>query len=197
MSQPGESESNERGRCPRCQGLRVWHNGLRWRKASVRREGETVYLTDVPVRRLCCGDCRCRWSRTSEPVVTRAHYQPCVVAAAVAAQVMEEGPREEQRAQEYGCHRRTLQRFVERVARMAEPAQLVRRLLQVSGSATVPRPAPVRRRRSAALEQMGQRAVWVLALLDALASWLGLGMPGLAHAGRIMPAFAAPSGGGV
>lgn len=76
---------------------------------------------------------------------------------------------------------------------MGDPAQLARRLAQEAQSPELPAVPSVRPRRSAALEERSQRAVWVLALLDALGSCLGLGPPGLAHAWYFVPAFAPPS----
>jgi hypothetical protein len=182
-----------RGRCPRCDGARVWHNGLRWRKASVRREDRTEFLDEVPVRKLRCGACGKRWCRAPQDIVTRAHYQPCVVAAAVAADVLDERPTVET-AREHGCDRRTVRRWIDRVAQAAEPAALSERLV---AEATVPvLPAPPARipaRRSARLGAACVRAVWVLALLEALASLHGLPPPGLAHAHRLMPANAPPT----
>src|SRR5579864_4015964 len=78
-----------RGRCPRCNGLRVWHNGIRWRKATLRSDGRSEFFGEIPVRRLCCGDCPQRWCHAPEAVVAPAHYQPCVVAEAVAREVLD------------------------------------------------------------------------------------------------------------
>ena len=185
----------QRGDCPQCKSLRVWHNGLRLRKASVRYEGETVFVNDIPVRRLRCGDCEWRFSRAPEGVPTRAHYQPCVVAPAVAAAVLEEGVTESQVAQAYGCAQRTLLRWVERVAKLVEPAVLARGLTAEADAPELPAPPQVRARRSPARMALGQRAVYVLALLEALASLVGLAPPGLAHAARFVPAVVPPTEG--
>jgi hypothetical protein len=96
-------------------------------------------------------------------------------------------------AQEHGCHRRTLLRWVERVAHVAEPAELMRRVLLESDTAVLPAPPPtVRPRRSAALRALGQRALWVLALLEVLTSLVGLPPPGLSHTTRFLPAHVSP-----
>src|SRR5579872_3993375 len=195
LKQRWQEALNKRGPCPHCHSGRVWHNGVRQRKVSLREAEQTVFIADVPVRRLRCGDCDWRWSLVPERVVSRAHYQPCVVAAAVAAHGLERGSRDTELARRYGCHRRTLLRWVGRVAQVAEPGQLARRLLQESDSPELPAPPPVRPRRSAALQDRSQRAVWVLALLEALASWMGLGAPGLAHLGRLVPASVSPGAG--
>lgn len=183
-----------RGRCPRCDGERVWHNGLRRRKGTLREGEQTVFVADIPVRRLRCGDCRARWSHAPEGIVSRAHYQPCVVAAAVARDVIEDKASDTAVAKEHGCHRRTVLRWVLRVAHVAEPAALMRCLLQESDAPVIPTPPPTARpRRSASLFALGQRAVQVLCLLEALASLRGLPPPGLLHAARFVPALVSPT----
>jgi hypothetical protein len=47
---------------------------------------------------------------------------------------------------------------------------------------------------AARLTALGARAIAVLAVLEALASWHGLTPPGLAHARRFVPADAASTG---
>ncbi len=183
-----------RGPCPRCQCVRVWHNGVRLRKASLRCGEETVFVADIPVRRLRCRDCRLRWSVSPVGVVTRAHYQPCVVAPAVAADAMEPGGTESQVARAYGCARRTVGRWVKRVAQWVAPAMLARRLLQESAMPVLPAPpAPVRARRTPARQARAERAVWVLGLLEALGSVQGLAPQGLMDAARFVPALDPPS----
>lgn len=182
-----------RGRCPCCDACRVWHNGLRWRKASVRRQDRTEFVDEVPVRKLRCGACAMRWCRAPDEIVTRAHYQPCVVAAAVAADVLQERTTVET-AREHGCDRRTIRRWIDRVAAVAEPAALSQRLLAEARAPVLPAPpAVIPVRRSARLAAVCVRALWVLALLEALSSLHGLPPPGLAHAHRFVPANAPPT----
>jgi transposase-like protein len=172
----------------------VWHNGIRWRKATVRTDGRSEFFGEIPVRRLRCGDCRQRWSHAPDAVVAQGHYQPCVVAEAVARDVLDGETTVTAVAREHGCHRRTLGRWTERVAAVAEPSELARQLLVESAAPVVPAPPPVTRpRRSTRLAALGVRAVWVLALLEALASLRGLSPPGLAHAAALVPALAPPS----
>ena len=186
----------QRGPCPRCASMRVWFNGLRLRKASVRHGEETVFVADIPVRRLRCGDCGRRWSVAPEGIVSAAHYQPCVVAPAVATDVLAEGVSAGQVARACGCARRTVGRWVQRVARLAEPGVLARHLAHEAQSPVLPvPPQPVKARRSQARRALGERAVLVLALLEALASLRGLAPPGLAHAAQLVPALAPASGG--
>jgi hypothetical protein len=168
----------------------VWRNGVRLRKATVLDGDRAVYVEDVPVQRLCCGDCHARWSRAPEHVESRAHYQPAVVAHAVARVAVDGGPTAI--AGEIGCDRGTLGRWVERVAKVAEPARLSRVLLAAADQPVVPALPTARTSRSARLTALGARALAVIALLEALASLHGLSPPGLAHADRLVPADAAP-----
>lgn len=188
-----KKELSYRGTCRRCLSPRVWHNGIRLRKASLRDGDRTVFVTDLPVRRLVCGDCRNRWSHAPTGVPSRAHYQPCVVAEVVTQAALEEQARDGTVAKAHGCHRRTVLRLVARVANLVEPSQLMRRLLQESGATVIPAvPPAIRTRRSAALFAQCQRAVLVLALLEALSSVRGLCPPGLCHAAHFMPADVSP-----
>ena len=181
--------------CPQCRSKRVWFNGIRKRKASVRHGDQMVFIPDIPVRRLRCGDCLRRWSVTPEGIVRRGHYQPCVVAPAVAAEV-QSGHSAGAVAHAYGCARRTLERWVGWVARLAVPAVLAEQLTQEAQSPVLPLgPGLVKARRSPARQALGARALWVLALLEALASVRGLAPPGLAHAAQLVPALVSPSGG--
>jgi transposase-like protein len=171
----------------------VWHNGIRVRSATLRLGEQTVFIPDIPERRLRCGDCSARWIHAPEGVSTRAHYQPCVIAEAVAQDVLDTQTSDAQVAQEHGCHRRTILRWIERVALMALPAELMCQLLRESGTPVIPPPPPVARpRRSASLFALGQRAVAVLCLLEALASHRGLCPPGLLHAPLFVPALVSP-----
>lgn len=181
----------ERGRCPECESARVRFNGIRRRTATVVDGEESVFLCDIPVRRLWCGDCGHRWSRAPEGVTTRGHYQPSVVARAV-ARAAEEGVTVAV-AREHGCHRRTLGRFIDRVAAVAEPAELGRLLVVAHDTTTLPAMKAQCPSRSEARRARLSRAMGVLALLEALAALHGWEPPGLAHAHRLVPANA-PTG---
>jgi transposase-like protein len=186
-------ELSHRGRCRKCDSERVWYNGVRLRKATLRDAGQSVFVADIPVRRLLCGDCSARWSHPPTGVPTRAHYQPCVVSEAVVTDVLDQSVCDSTVAKEHGCHRRTLLRWVQRVARLAEPAELMRRVLLESETPVLPAAPPaVRPRRSAVLMAPGQRAVWVLCLLEVLTSLVGLCPPGLSQASRFLPAHVSP-----
>ena len=170
----------------------MWRNGVRRRKSTVLDGDRVVHVADVPVRRLRCRDCGARWSQAPEQVERRGHYQPGVVARAVARVVVEGGPSAV--AREHGCDRRTLGRWIERVAKVAEPSRLARVLLAVADQPVLPALPTARTSRSARLTALGARAIAVLAVLEALASLHGLASPGLAHVGVFVPADAAPDG---
>jgi transposase-like protein len=179
---------SHRGRCALCGSLRVWRNGIRRRTASMLDGERTVFVDDVPTRRLRCGDCGSRWSHVPEGLTGRVHYQACVVARAVSRTVLDGAAPRAEIAHDHGCHRRTLGRWVARVAAIADPARLGRILLAAAGAPVLPALPVSRPSRSARLVALGTRAVVVLALLEALASLHGLEPPALAHARWLVPA---------
>lgn len=148
---------------------------------------QAVFVDDVRVRKLQCGDCGARWTHLPDGLTGRIHYQACVVSRAVVRTVTERAPRAEI-ARDHGCHRRTLGRWVARVAAIASPARLARILLAAAGAPVLPAPPVSRPSQSARWMELGTRAVAVLALLEALASLHGLEPPALAHAGWLVPA---------
>jgi len=113
------------------------------------------------------------------------------VARAVVQVVVDGGPSAV--AREHGCDRGTPGRWVERVAKVAEPARLSRILIAAADQPVLPALPTARPSRSARLTALGAQAIAVLALLEALASLHGLAPPGLAHARRFVPAAAAPT----
>jgi transposase-like protein len=178
--------------CPRCASADVWHNGVRVRTATLFDGERAVFVDGVPVRRLRCGDCGARFSLLPEGVSSRRHHQPCVVARAVAAVGCDASAAIADVAKEHRCHRRTLGRWIERVAAIAEPATLAGALVAEALSPALPRSPVPRRSRSARLSVLVVRATTVLALLEALASVRGLSPPALAHAADLVPAVARP-----
>lgn len=175
-----------RGRCPRCSSMRVWRNGTRHRTATVLEDEQAVFIDDVAVRKLQCGDCGARWTHLPDGLTGRVHYQACVVSRAVARTVLDDAPRAEI-ARDHSCHPRTLGRWVARAAAIASPARLARILLAAAGAPVLPALPVARPSRSARLMALGTRAVAVLVLLEALASLHGLEPPALAHAGGSCP----------
>ena len=176
--------------CKRCGSGHVWRNGIRLRTASLWLGDRTEVVTDVPVRRLKCGDCKCRWSLTPEGVSERGHYQPCVVAQAVASDALEPQATSAQVASGHGCHVRTLWRWVARVAALVTAAALARCLAEDSGVPVLPSELPLRARLTARRTELARQSVQTLVLLDALVGYRGLPLPGLAHARLLVPAHA-------
>lgn len=182
----------ERPGCPRgCIGP-VWHDGERRRKASMRLEAQSSYVSDAPQRRKCCGVCRLGYTHHPEGITSRAHYQPCVVSHAIATLGTEADASTTSVAAEVGCAPSTVRRWVERVAAIAEPAALASALVAEADAPVLPS-APIalaERQRSPRLHTLLVRALMVLALLEALSSLRGYAPPALAHADRFIPASA-------
>lgn len=174
----------------------MWHNGIRLRTASLFDGERVLFVEGVPVRRLRCGDCSARFSIQPEGLTSRRHHQPCVVARAVATIGFDPSAKIAHVASAHGCHRRTLGRWIARVAAIADPAALSRALVAEATSPTLPKPAIARTSRSARLSAAVSRAAAVLALLEALASLRGLDPPALAHAADLVPAVARPGSAG-
>lgn len=179
---------SHRGACPGCASDRVWHDGRGDRKASLLFGRRVDFVGDVARRRLRCRDCRGRWIHRPDRVTSRAHYQPCVVAHAIAATKQTPAASMTAIARAYGCHRRTLGRWIARVAKLAEPAALAAALIAEVETPVLPAiPTEVERPRvSARTVAQTLRALTILALLEALASFRGLEPPALAHADALL-----------
>ncbi len=175
-----EAQLSERGCCIQCGRSRVWHSGTRTRKASLLDEG---FVADIPERRLKCRDCRVSWVHSPEGISSRAHYQPCVVSHALETMAREPETSAAEIAAAHGCHRRTLGRWIDRVAGVAEPAQLAAAIVTEADAPVLPAiPTEVARPGGAHAHKRLLRALVMLALLEALASLRGLEPPALAHA---------------
>jgi hypothetical protein len=174
--------------------MRVWFGGMRTRKATIMLEGRAAYIPDVPERRLRCRDCDARWARAAEGISTRAHYQPCVVAHALATLQEESELTAAEIADAHGCHPRTLGRWIDRVADLADPRALGAAVVAEGDERVLAGlPAEVKRPGGIHAHQRLVRALAVLALLEALASLRGVEPPALAHAAELvatMPANA-------
>lgn len=180
---------SHRGVCPACGSGRVQHDGTRIRAASLQIEGTVTYVPEIPERRLRCAACRKRWFVAPDGVHARAHYQPCVVAHAIAALGTEPGASATAVAAAHGCDRRTLGRWVERVAELAEPADIAAAIVEDADAPVLPA-VPTELARPVASPRTGARrlrALQLLVLLDALASLRALEPPALAHAAVLLP----------
>lgn len=182
----------ERIACPRgCIG-RVWHDGPRTRKATLRRDEQYHYVPTVSERRKRCGVCRLGYTRRPEGITSRAHYQPCVVSQALAELGTDPDASTTSVAARIGCAASTVRGWAERVAAIVEPAALASALVEEAGEPVLPALPSVLAapQRSPRLRALLLRALTVLVLLEALASLRGYAPPALAHASRFIPAIA-------
>jgi len=171
-------------RCLFCPSGRIWWNGVRIRSASVRGDGPAaVYIPDIACPQVKCARCRKCWTLRPEGLGAQRHYQLCVVADATARYLFEPEQCLDNVGQAVGCDRRTVGRWVEWLAALAEPADLLRHVLHAAGAPIVARmhpAAPVARNAtSAAWQAVRHRASQVLSLLEALGAALGWEPPAL------------------
>lgn len=173
-----------------CAEPRVVRDSLRRRSASVRTDAGVTFVPDLVYVRLRCSTCRTSWMRRPPGVLPRRHYLPCVVGDAVAALTIE-GATTAETSRQLGVDRRTLRRWVEWTAHVADPALLQRELLDATDEPiVVPPPAETLRREPRGTRMSVQaRAAHVLALCVALASALELAPPEL---GSVLMHYAGP-----
>lgn len=156
----GEALS-ERPPCGACGSAHVWHDGVCRRKASLWDGTQTEFAADVPQRRLRCARRANQWIRRPEGVTRRAHYQACVVSHAIAATHHESAMALAEIASAHGCHRRTLSRWIVRVASLADPAALTAAIVDEAEAPVIPAlplaTRPARRAQSRELLLRGRR----------------------------------------
>ena len=169
--------------CPRCGSRsRQWWNGWQYRTASVREEGRTVHLPQVLQRRTRCSAClRSRLLRPAG-LLPNKHFQPCVIASAV-SQHVHGGDSLEKVAATHGCSPRQAGRWMPWTAAVADPAVLAARIVETVDAVILPAVREIAPRLRALRNEVRrlvlERAAQVLALMEALASALGLEPPGL------------------
>lgn len=186
----GCSVDEHPGPCSDAEGPRVVWDGLRQRSVSVLVDESSVHVPDVVCRRLKCQACGLRWTRRPEGCLPRRHYQPCVMANAVAMVTLGDGSLTAT-ATHFGIDRRTLGRWTHWTAQVAEPAALQRELIEATDEPVLvgtPVRALQRERHGPRADRYG-RAAQVLALCVALASALGLSPPEL---GAVVSRYAGP-----
>jgi hypothetical protein len=170
--------------CVHCEGERVWWNGRRWRSASSRVDGKTVTVPRFPCRRLACGTCERSWTLLPPGLVPGRHFDLTVAAEAVARYLFEEEASREAVAEAFEISSRTLGRFAQHTAHVAEPGLLQKLLLGATGAPILARLEPVRdlarKARGTVQRLVLEKAGQVLCLLEALAGALGCASPGLA-----------------
>jgi hypothetical protein len=162
--------------CPECGGRQVWWDGMGERGATVLTEAGVVYVPPFPVRRARCRarPCGNRWRLLPPDLIPHKHYQPCVVARAVGRYLFEGRTTLQGVADEMGCSRRTVRRWVAWVAAVGEPSVLLEKIVAATDAVVVPWV-----RAAAKLGAVVGRAAEMLSLLEVLGSVWGLEPPGL------------------
>lgn len=171
-------------RCIRCSGIRLgWKDRSRTRSATLLHEGHGEYLDEIPVLRVRCLDCGKNWTLQPPGILSRKHYQPCVATQAVSRVVAEPGASQRQVAEEVGCSRRQVGRWLDWVGSLATPDDLQARVVEEADAPVVVDQPPLARRcrpaYTAARQAVLSRAARVLALLEILGCVWGLEPPGL------------------
>jgi len=169
--------------CRQCRPPTVWFDGSRHRSATVLVSGQIAHLNEIPCRRVKCAACKKRWTLRPPGMPAGRHFQLDVTARAVSRYLFDRNATQAAVAEESGCSRRTIRRWLDWVAGLAAPAALGRHLLAAAGA---PLSGPLRtvaqlarKARTEARRRILERGAQVLVLLEALAMALGLEPPGL------------------
>jgi len=171
------------GCCVFCDGIRVRWKERRCRTATVLFEGQAIYVTDIPTCRVLCLDCSRSWTLQAPGLLPRKHYQPCVVAKATADYLFDPSASQQAVADQYGCSRHQVGRWLSWLSELASPGALQARLVEASGEPVhLPTPEVTDLDRKAATKAGRARlvrAALVLVLLEAIGAALCLEPPGL------------------
>lgn len=169
--------------CIFCQGSRIYWNGHRERTVSVVIGDEVVYLTDILYKRVKCANPECKKSWTIRPsgLMPRRHYQLCIVAQATNKFLFDPHSTLTSIADEHCCCRRTVGRWLKWISGIAEPSELIRRLLYLSKEpalTTVFKVSEIFRKAANTAKKTFQRTAQILCLLEALGMAHGYEPPG-------------------
>ena len=160
--------------CPECGGSEVSWDGNGNRGATVLVEADAVYVPPFSVRRLRCKGCRNRWRLLPPGLIPHKHYQPCVIARAVSRYLAGEVTMQEA-ADEVGCSRRTIGRWIPWVSALGDPIVVMRKVVEATDAVVVPMVRAAAKHASDVL----RRAAEMLGLFEVLGSAWGLEPPGL------------------
>ncbi len=165
--------------CIFCESARLYWNGKRERTASVQVEDEVVYMTDILCRRIKCGNPECKKSWTIRPsgLMPRRHYQLCVVAHGTNKFLFDPKATLSSVAEAHCCSRRTTRRWLNWIAELAEPSDLIRRLFDVS-KGTGFKPSEVIKKAANTAKKAFQRSAKVFCAIEAFGIAYGYGPPG-------------------
>jgi hypothetical protein len=171
------------GQCIFCGGTRISWDGSRKRSASVLVLTVVVYVAELLCRRVKCAACRTSWTLRPPELVAHKHYQLCVASRATSRYLFEPGGTLTGVGSEHNCSRKTVKRWLGWTAAMAEPAIVMRKVLEAVDAPLLPRLRPVaqlaRKARDAVGRAVLRRAAEVLGLMESLCSAWGLEPPGL------------------
>jgi len=166
--------------CVYCGHPVVWWNGKRWRSATVVVDGVVAFLAGIWCPRVKCANKACKrsWALRPEKLMPRRHYQLSVVAPAMSRHLFE-GISQERVAESFTCSRRTVSRWLNWLAEVADPSALCRRLMDACDAVVLPK---VEERVGVAWQRMcgsSRRAAENLSLFEVLGVALGMAPPGL------------------
>jgi hypothetical protein len=159
--------------CIFCESSRLYWNGKRERAASVQIEDEVGYMTDILCRRIKCASPECKKSWTIRPpgLMPRRHYQLCVVAHGTNKFLFDPQATLSSVAESHCCSRRTTKRWLNWIAGLAEPSDLIRRLFYVSKETALGigfKPSEVIKKAANTAKKAFQRTAKVFCLLEVL-----------------------------
>jgi hypothetical protein len=170
--------------CIFCKGTKIYWNGQRQRTASVMIANKVAHLTDILCKRVKCATPECKKSWTLRPagLMPRRHYQLCVVAHATSKFLFDPQATLTLVAQLHCCCRRTVGRWLNWIGGIADPADLIRRLLKVSkdaASTTVFKMSDIFQKAAGTGRKIFERTAKNLCILEALGTAYGYEPPGL------------------
>ncbi|MCK4727644.1 MAG: hypothetical protein KAT27_01860 [Desulfobacterales bacterium] len=170
--------------CIFCEGTKIYWNGQRERTASVLIGDEVVHLTDILCKRVKCANPECKKSWTLRPsgLMPRRHFQLCVVANATSKFLFDPQATLTLVANAHRCCRRTVGRWLDWIAGIAAPADLIRRLLNVSKDAasnTAFKVSDIVQKAASTAKKIFERTAKNLCILEALGTAYGYEPPSL------------------
>jgi hypothetical protein len=170
--------------CIFCEGTKIYWNGQRQRTASVMIDNEVFYLTDILCKRVKCATPGCKKSWTLRPagLMPRRHYQLCVVANAANKFLFDPQATLTLVARLHSCCRRSVGRWLNWIAGIADPQALTRRLLNISknaASTTAFKVSDIFQKAASTGKKIFERTAQNLCILEALGTAYGYEPPGL------------------
>ena len=166
--------------CIFCNCTKIYWNGQRQRTASVKSEDEVVYHADILCKRVKCASPKCKKSWTLRPpgLMPRRHYQLCVVASAASKFLFDPYATLTLVAKTHCCCRRTVGRWLQWIADIADPKELMGRLCNVSENRAL-KTTDIFRQAVSRGRKAFQRAAENLCVLEALGKACGYEPHGL------------------